>query len=182
MTLETLSLQGHSSFSGSMVSNIPSRVHEIRKESIKECFSDFLNIEHRLEHIANVHGIEFINDSKATNVNITWFALECMTRPVIWIAGGAETGNDYSILMNLIRKKVKAIIYLGADNRSISKVFESLEIPHAETTNMQEAVELAYYAGKIGDVILFSPSCASFDLFENYEERGNQFKQAVRSL
>lgn len=182
MTLETLSLQGHSPLAGSMASNISNRVHEIRKESVKECFSDWLNIEHRLESIGNVHGIEFINDSKATNVNITWFALECMTRPVIWIAGGAETGNDYSLLMNLIRKKVKAIIYFGADNRSISKAFEPLDIPHADTSNMQEAVELAYYAGKKGDVILFSPSCASFDLFENYEERGRDFKKAVRSL
>jgi UDP-N-acetylmuramoylalanine--D-glutamate ligase len=182
MTLETLSLQGHSSFSGSMASMITNRVHEIRKEIIKECFSDYLNIEHRLEHIANVHGIEFINDSKATNVNITWFALECMTRPIIWIAGGAEPGNDYSILMNLIRKKVKAIIYFGTDNSSIRKAFAFLDIPHAETTDMQEAVEMAYYAGRKGDVILFSPCCASFDLFENYEDRGRHFKQAVRSL
>lgn len=182
MTLETLSLQGHYSISGSMVSNIVNRVDEIRKKSIKECFSNYLNIEHRLEYVANVHGIEFINDSKATNVNITWFALECMTRPVIWIAGGAEPGNDYSILMNLVRKKVIAIIYLATDNHFIRQAFDSLVIPQTETTNMQEAVEMAYYAGKKGDVILFSPSCASFDLFENYEERGKYFRQAVSSL
>jgi UDP-N-acetylmuramoylalanine--D-glutamate ligase len=182
MTLETLASQGHHSLQGSMAAGIGTRISEIRKDFIKESFSDFLDIEHRLEKIANVHGIEFINDSKATNVNSTWFALESMIKPVIWIAGGVDTGNDFSILCGLIRKSVKAIIFLGLYNDNLISAIQETDVPYLSTQSMTEAVELAYLAGIKGDVVLLSPACASFDLFLDYEDRGNAFKKAVRNL
>lgn len=182
MTLETLALQGQTIISGSMASNIGSRIGDIRKTFIKECFSDYQNIEHRLEYVANIHGIEFINDSKATNVNSTWYALESMLRPVIWIAGGVDTFNDFSFLKNPVSKKVKAIIFLGTENDKMYQDFKQFEKPITCTRDMAEAVELAYYAGIQGDIVLLSPACASFDLFKDFEERGNLFKQAVKNL
>jgi len=182
MTLEKLASQGHHSTQGSMAAGIGIRISEIRKDFIKESFSDFQDSEHRLERIANVHGIEFINDSKATNVNSTWFALESMTKPVIWIAGGVDTGNDFSILSGLIRKRVKAIICVGLDNDNLISAIRKTEVPYLTTYSMTEAVELAYLAGIKGDVVLLSPACASFDLFLDYEDRGNAFKKAVRNL
>lgn len=182
MTLEKLASQGHHSIQGSMAAGIGTRISEIRKDFIKESFSDILDFEHRLEETANVHGIEFINDSKATNVNSTWFALESMTKPVIWIAGGVYTGNDFSILCGLIRKCVKAIICLGLDNHNLISVIQKTDVPFLTTHSMTEAVELAYLAGTKGDVVLLSPACASFDLFMDYEDRGNAFKMAVRNL
>ena len=182
MTLEKLASQGHHSAQGSMAAGIGTRIKEIRKEFIKESFSDFQDIEHRLEKIANVHGIEFINDSKATNVNSTWFALETMTKPVIWIAGGVDTGNDFSILCGSIRKNVKAVICVGIDNDNLISALRQTEVPFLTTHSMTEAVELAYLAGTKGDVVLLSPACASFDLFLDYEDRGNAFKKAVRNL
>jgi UDP-N-acetylmuramoylalanine--D-glutamate ligase len=182
MTIETLALQGNPNIYGSMAANIGPRIHEIRNDFIKHCFSDFQGIEHRLEHVANVHGIEFINDSKATNVNSTWFALESINKPVIWITGGIDKGNDYNALLPLVRKKVKAIICLGADNFQVQSFFAELNIPMTDTASMQEAVELAYFAGQIGDVVLLSPACPSFDLFQDYEDRGDRFKEMVRNL
>jgi UDP-N-acetylmuramoylalanine--D-glutamate ligase len=182
MTLEILASQGHHSLQGSMAAGIGTRISEIRKDFIKESFSDFLDIEHRLEKISNVHGIEFINDSKATNVNSTWFALESMVKPVIWIAGGVDTGNDFSILCGLIRKCVKAIIFLGTDNDNLISAIQETDVPYLSAQSMTEAVELAYLAGTKGDAVLLSPACASFDLFLDYEDRGNAFKQAVRNL
>ena len=182
MTLENLASQGNKPIQVSMAAGIGPRISEIRKDSIKESFSDFQDIEHRLEKVANVHGIEFINDSKATNVNSSWFALEVMTKPVIWIAGGVDTGNDFTILRDLIRKNVKAIICLGQDNEALIAAIRETNVPYLTTQSMSEAVELAYLAGTKGDVVLLSPACASFDLFLDYEDRGNAFKKAVRNL
>jgi UDP-N-acetylmuramoylalanine--D-glutamate ligase len=182
MTLETLALQGNSIIHGSMAATIGTRVREIRKDLLKECFSDFQNTEHRLETIANIHGIEFVNDSKATNINASWFALETMWKPVIWITGGMDPGNDYKGLRMLVRQKVKAMICLSNDADKIRAAFADLEKPVATTQSMAEAVELAYLAGRKGDVVLFSPACPSFDLFKDYEERGRMFKLAVKNL
>jgi UDP-N-acetylmuramoylalanine--D-glutamate ligase len=182
MTLEKLASQGHHSTQISMAAGIGIRIQEIRKDFIKESFADFQAAEHRLEKIANVHGIEFINDSRATNVNSTWFALESMAKPVIWIAGGVDTGNDFGILCGLIRKSVKAIICLGENNENLITAIKETDVPFLTTHSMTEAVELAYLAGTKGDVVLLSPACASFDLFNDYEDRGNAFKKAVRNL
>ena len=182
MTLETLALQGNTVIRGSMAATIGNRVREIRKDLMKECFSDFGNTEHRLETVATIHGIEFVNDSKATNINASWFALETMWKPVIWITGGLDPGNDYRGLRSLVRLKVKSIICLSTDPGRIIDTFGDLEIPIMATQSMPEAVEFSYNAGTKGDVILFSPACPSFDLFLNYEERGAHFKMAVRNL
>ncbi len=182
MTLETLALQGNSTIRGSMAATIGLRVREIRKDLMKECFSDFHNTEHRMETIANIHGIEFVNDSKATNFNATWFALETMWKPVIWITGGMDPVNEYRGLRPLVKQKVKAIICLSKDADKIRETFADLEKPFADAGSMAEAVELAYLAGRKGDVVLFSPACPSFDLFKDFEERGRMFKQAVKNL
>jgi len=182
MKLDELALQGKHNTYNSMAAGIASRLLEIRKETIKQCLSDFQNIEHRLERVANIHGIEFINDSKATNVNSTWYALESMQKPVIWIVGGLDKGNDYSPLKNLIKAKVKAIICLGIDNKKLYSAFADLVPTIEETQDIKEAVNMAYHLGMPDDVVLLSPACASFDLFENYKDRGNQFKTAVQML
>jgi UDP-N-acetylmuramoylalanine--D-glutamate ligase len=176
MTLEELALQGKHTLYNSMAAGIAGKLVEIRKETIKQCMSDFQNVPHRLEFVVNIHGIEFINDSKATNINSTWYAMETLSKPIIWIAGGKDKGNDYSKLFELVRSKVKAIVCLGVDNRRIFQNFSGL------VDTIVEAATIAYALGSDGDVVLLSPSCASFDRFENYEERGIQFKQAVRSL
>jgi UDP-N-acetylmuramoylalanine--D-glutamate ligase len=139
-------------------------------------------VEHRLEFVAKVNGIEFINDSKATNVNSAWFALESMDKPVIWVVGGVDKGNDYSELTPLVKDKVKAIICLGIDNQKINEAFQDVVETIVEAKSASEAVTLGYQLAKKEETVLLSPACASFDLFENYEDRGNQFKQAVRSL
>jgi len=182
MTIETLATQGNHNMQVSMAAAIGPKIHEIRKNLIKECFSDFQNIEHRLEMVANVHGITFINDSRATNVNSTWFALETISKPIIWIAGGVDTGNDFTILRGVVRRKVKAMIFLGVDNYHFISVFEDIDIPITTTQSVTEAVDLAYIAGTKGDTILLSPACASFDLFTDYEDRGNAYKKAVKNL
>jgi len=182
MTLEKLALQGKHNAYDSMASAISGRLADIRSNILKESLGDFVNAAHRLESVAKVHGIEFINDSKATNVNSTWYALETINANIIWIAGGQDKGNDYSILTELAKTKVKAIICLGVDNGKIAKAFKGLVSEIVETTDIWEAVEYAYRLGSPGDVVLLSPACASFDLFENYEDRGNKFKQAVINL
>lgn len=182
MTLEALALQGNSMVYDTLAATVIPRIRDIRKEFIKESFCDFQDIEHRLEHVANIHGIEFINDSRSSNVNSTWFALESMNKPVIWIAGGIDRGNDYRSLMELVAHKVKAIICLGLDNRNLHKVFSKLEIPMVDVISMDEALHAAYYFGEKGDVTLLSPACASFDIFENYEDRGKAFRDAVKKL
>ncbi|HYG15518.1 MAG TPA: cyanophycin synthetase, partial [Bacteroidia bacterium] len=154
----------------------------IRKEVIRESLTDFKNVEHRLESVGKVRGIDFINDSKATNVNSAWYALESVERPIIWIAGGVDKGNDYSMLKPLVREKVKLIVCLGIDNRKIHEAFGKDVKMLVNTSSMNEAVHVAYKMGESGDTVLLSPACASFDLFENYEDRGRQFKRAVKNL
>ena len=182
METRDLSLTGRQNIYNSMASGIAARLVDIRKEVIKQSLSEFENIEHRLEHVAVVRGIEFINDSKATNVNSTWYALECIKKPVVWIVGGIDKGNDYEPLMELVKEKVKAIVCLGKDNSRIIRAFEFIVPDLVETENAADAVKAAYYLGDPGDVVLLSPACASFDLFENYEDRGRQFKQKVFDL
>ena len=182
MTLEMLALQGKHNLYNSMASGIAARILEISKESIRSSLSDFQNIEHRLEYVANIHGIEYINDSKATNVNSTWYALESANKPVIWIAGGVDKGNDYSVLETLVQNRVKAIICLGKDNSKIHKAFAGFVENIVDAGSMAEAIEYSQFLGKKGDVVLLSPACASFDLFENYIDRGEQFKKSVTAL
>lgn len=182
MSIHDLALQGKHNAFNSMAAGITGQVLNIRKEIIRESLSDFQGVEHRLEYVLKVHGIRFINDSKATNVNSTWYALESMPENVIWIVGGIDKGNDYNVLKELVKKKVKAIICLGKDNTKIHKAFAESTETILEATSMSKAVNTAYYLGKKGDSVLLSPACASFDLFENYEDRGRQFKEAVRYL
>lgn len=182
MSIHDLALQGKHNAYNSMAAGVAARVLEIRKEIIRESLSDFVNIEHRLETVTKVHGIEFINDSKATNVNSTWYALESMNAPVVWIVGGQDKGNDYEMLSSLVKDKVKGIVCLGLDNSKIIKAFKPIVEQIEEAGSAEEAVKKAYRMAKKGDIVLLSPACASFDLFENYEDRGHQFKMAVRSL
>jgi len=182
MSIHNLALKGQHNTYNSMAAGISAQVLKIRKEVIRESLSNFQGVEHRLEFVLKVHGIEFINDSKATNVNSTWYALESVPEDIIWIVGGVDKGNDYSILEDLVRKKVKAIICLGVDNTKVHKAFGHMVSTIIDTQSASEAVKTAYYLAKKGDTVLLSPACASFDLFENYEDRGNKFKQAVREL
>jgi UDP-N-acetylmuramoylalanine--D-glutamate ligase len=182
MTIHELALSGRHNTYNSMAAAIAGKVLNIRKETIRESLADFQGVEHRLEPVISVCGINFINDSKATNVNSTWYALECMETDVIWIVGGIDKGNDYSELFTLVTKKVRAIVCLGKDNRKIMDTFRGKVPTIVETTSMEEAVRSSYYLAKKGDTVLLSPACASFDLFNNYEDRGRQFKQAVRNL
>ncbi len=182
MSIHDLALEGKHNALNSMAAGIAGQILNIRKEIIRESLSDFQGVEHRLEHVLIVHGIRFINDSKATNVNSTWYAMESMPENVIWIVGGIDKGNDYSVLKELVKKKVKAIICLGKDNSKIYRAFAESTETILETKSMTDAVRTAYYMGKKGDTVLLSPACASFDLFENYEDRGRQFKEAVRYL
>lgn len=182
MSIFDLSLQGKHNAQNSMAAGIAARVLDIRKDSIRESLSDFQGVEHRLEPVINVHGIEFINDSKATNVNSSWYALETMKDEVVWIAGGIDKGNDYSMLFSLIREKVKAIVCLGSDNTKLHDAFDDIIDTVVDAENMDDAVRTAYYLSKKGYQVLLSPACASFDLFDNYEDRGRKFKESVRSL
>jgi UDP-N-acetylmuramoylalanine--D-glutamate ligase len=182
MSIFDLSMQGKHNAYNSMASGIASRVLDIRKDTIRECLTDFQGVEHRLEPVIKVHGIEFINDSKATNVNSTWYAMESMKGKVVWIVGGVDKGNDYSILDPLVREKVKSIVCLGKDNSKIHNAFDNMIDTVVDCDNMEEAVRTAYYLAEEGNIVLLSPCCASFDLFENYEDRGRQFKDAVRNL
>jgi UDP-N-acetylmuramoylalanine--D-glutamate ligase len=182
MSILDISLQGSHNTYNSMAAALAGTVVNIRNEKIRESLADFKGVEHRLERFLKVHGIEFINDSKATNINSTWYALESMTQPTVWIVGGIDKGNDYSTLFELVKTKVKAIVCLGVDNSRIQEAFGSIGIDMVETQSMEDAVRSAYYLAKNGDSVLLSPACASFDLFENYEDRGRQFKNAVRDL
>lgn len=182
MSIHDLALKGRHNVQNSLASGIAGRIVDIRKSSVRESLSDFTNVEHRLEFVAKVNGIEFINDSKATNINATWFALESMDKPTVWIVGGVDKGNDYDELMNLVKDKVKAIVCLGKDNQKIIEYFEDHIDQIVEATSAFEAVGFAYQLARKDETVLLSPACASFDLFENYEDRGNQFKHAVRSL
>lgn len=182
MSIHDLALKGKHNAQNSLASGLASRLVEIRKETIRDSFSDFVNVEHRLEFVAKVHGIEFINDSKATNVNSTWFALESMDKPTVWIVGGVDKGNDYEELKELVKAKVKAIICLGTNNQKIIDSFSDVIDTIVEAKSAVEAVGFGYQLAKKDETVLLSPACASFDLFENYEDRGNQFKAAVKQL
>lgn len=182
MSILDLAIQGKHNTYNSMAAGIASMILEIRNEQLRESLSNFTGVEHRLERFLKVHGIEFINDSKATNVNSTWYALESISKPIVWIAGGVDKGNDYSMLKSLAKEKVKAIVCLGKDNQKIHDSFKGVVKNIVDASSMEEAVKAAYYLARNGDTVLLSPACASFDLFENYEDRGTQFKQKVRNL
>jgi UDP-N-acetylmuramoylalanine--D-glutamate ligase len=182
MYMNELSLRGRHNAYNSMAAAIIGQVLNIRNEIIRESLMDFQNVEHRLEKVLTVGGIEFINDSKATNVNSAWYALESMDKPVIWIAGGTDKGNDYALLKDLVKEKVRLIVCLGLDNRKIHEAFGTDVDMIVNTTSAREAVHVASKLAKAGEVVLLSPACASFDLFKNYEDRGRQFKNAVKEL
>ena len=182
MNLKELALQGKHNAYNSMAAGLAASVLKIKKENIRDCLTNFKGVEHRLEPVIKVHQIEFINDSKATNVNSTWYALESMKKPTVWIVGGVDKGNDYSLLMPLVKNKVKAIVCLGNDNSKLHKAFDGQIETVVDARSMEEAVRSAYFLADNNDAVLLSPACASFDLFENYEDRGRQFKNWVRNL
>lgn len=181
MSIQNLALQGKHNINNSMAASIISQVMDIRNDVIRESLSDFQNVEHRLEKFSTISGVDYINDSKATNVNSAWFALEAMTGPTAWIVGGVDKGNDYSQLTDLVSEKVKFIIALGADVARIHEAFGDL-VEVYDAADLRAAVETAYRFTTKGDAVLLSPACASFDMFENYEQRGNIFKELVKSL
>ncbi|MBL0355768.1 MAG: UDP-N-acetylmuramoyl-L-alanine--D-glutamate ligase [Chitinophagaceae bacterium] len=182
MSIQDFALKGKHNQYNSMAAGVASVAVDIKKEHVRESLQTFQSLEHRMEPVATIRGVEFINDSKATNVNSTWFALESMNKPTILILGGVDKGNDYSILMELVKEKVKAIVCMGTDNRKIHEVFGSVVSLMLNTASAEEAVQAAFHFASKGDVVLLSPACASFDLFKNYEDRGNQFKEAVKDL
>ncbi len=182
MSILDLSLQGKHNTYNSMAAGIASMAFEIRNEELRESLAGFKGVEHRLEYFLKVHGIDFVNDSKATNVNSTWYALESIQKPIVWIAGGIDKGNDYSMLHVLVKEKVKAVVCLGKDNSKLHAAFEGIAPNVVDVESMEEAVKTAYYLARNGDTVLLSPACASFDLFDNYEDRGRQFKQEVSNL
>lgn len=182
MSIQDFALKGKHNQYNSMAAGAASVAVDIKKEHVRESLQTFQSLEHRMEPVGTIRGVEFINDSKATNVNSTWFALESMNKPTILILGGVDKGNDYSILMDLVKEKVKAIVCMGTDNRKIHEVFGSVVSLMLNTASAEEAVQAAFHFASKGDVVLLSPACASFDLFKNYEDRGNQFKEAVKDL
>jgi len=182
MPLSTLSLKGRHNTKNVMAATMAAQLLKVRKESIKESLANFEGAEHRLENFAKIRGVEYINDSKATNINATFYALECMDKSTVWVVGGVDKGNDYEDLLPLVREKVKAIVCLGTDNEKIKKTFGNVIEFIIETAGAEEAVKVAEKLSETGDVVLLSPACASFDLFDNYEDRGRQFKNAVRNL
>ena len=182
MPISTLTVKGKHNVKNAMAATMAAQLLKVRKEFIKESLSSFEGAEHRLENVAKIDGIEYINDSKATNINATFYALECMDKQTVWIVGGVDKGNDYNDLLPLVREKVKAIVCLGLDNDKIKNMFSNVVDIIVETAGAEEAVKVAHKLSEKGDAVLLSPACASFDLFENYEDRGRQFKAAVRSL
>ena len=182
MKITELALQGKHNLYNSMASGIAGRVLDLKKDVIRESLTDFKNVEHRLEEVGKVHGITFVNDSKATNVNSTWYALESYQDPIVWIVGGVDKGNDYEMLKELVTDRVKAIVCLGKDNHKIHDAFGDVIEDIISTESAQDAVNMAYQLSQKGDTVLLSPACASFDLFDNYEDRGHQFKKAVKAL
>jgi UDP-N-acetylmuramoylalanine--D-glutamate ligase len=182
MSIHDLSTKGKHNLYNSMAAGISSRIAGIRKEKIRESFSSFKGLEHRLEFVATIRGVDFINDSKATNVNSVWYALESMTKPTVLILGGQDKGNDYNEILELVKEKVKAIVCMGTDNAPIHAAFEGVIETIVDTKSAKDAVNAAYALAEKDEVVLLSPACASFDLFTNYEDRGEQFKEAVRNL
>lgn len=182
MSVYDFALKGKHNQYNTMAACLAASILDLRKDRIREAVTTFQSLEHRMEPVATIRGVEFINDSKATNVNSTWYALESMTKPTILILGGVDKGNDYSLITELVKEKVKAIICLGKDNRKIHEAFQDIVSPIVNTASAEEAVRAAFHFSTKGDVVLLSPACASFDLFRNYEDRGNQFKKAVKEL
>jgi len=182
MSINDFALKGKHNQYNTMAAGIAAAVIDIRKDKIREAVTSFESLEHRMQLVLTIKGVEYINDSKATNINSTWFALESMTKPVILILGGVDKGNDYSLIEELVEEKVKAIVCLGVDNKNIHDAFEGKVPVIQDTLSAEDAVKAAYKLAVKGDVVLLSPACASFDLFKNYEDRGNQFKKAVKDL
>ena len=182
MSIYDFAVKGRHNQYNTMAAGLAAFTFGISKEKIREAIKTFESLEHRMEYVATVRGIEFINDSKATNINSTWYALESMSKPTILILGGLDKGNDYSLIEDLVKEKVKAIVCLGIDNRKIHAAFEKIVPDITDTASAHEAVQTAFHSAEKGDVILLSPACASFDLFKNYEDRGTKFKQAVKDL
>lgn len=182
MSIDDFTLKGKHNQYNSMAASMAATAIDIRKEKIREALQTFESLEHRMEPVSTIKGVEFINDSKATNVNSTWYALESMTKPVILVLGGVDKGNDYNILKEMVKEKVKAIVCMGSDNSKIHEAFGDVVSLMVNTLSAKEAVQAAFHFSSKGDVVLLSPACASFDLFKNYEDRGNQFKQAVKNL
>lgn len=182
METEYIALEGKHNMKNAMAATSVAKLMQIRKATIRESLSNFQGVEHRLEKVLKIQNVQYINDSKATNVNATFFALDSMNTPTVWIVGGVDKGNDYSELMPLVREKVKGIICLGVDNKKIIDAFGSVVDVMIEVDNMVDAVRMSQRMTEKGDTVLLSPACASFDLFENYEDRGRQFKQAVQNL
>ncbi|WP_353088154.1 UDP-N-acetylmuramoyl-L-alanine--D-glutamate ligase [Flavobacterium sp.] len=182
METAQISLEGKHNLKNAMAATSVAQLMRIRKQTIRESLSNFQGVEHRLEKVLKIQNVQYINDSKATNVNATYFALESMTTPTVWIVGGVDKGNDYTELMALVHEKVKAIICLGVENKKIIDAFGNVVDMMVEVDNMRDAVNTAKHIAEKGDTVLLSPACASFDLFENYEDRGRQFKDAVRNL
>lgn len=182
MTFEILAEQQKSTRYDSLASSILQKRREIRKEFVRDSFCGLAHVEHKQEFVASIQGIDFINDSISSTINSTWFAMDNFRGPVIWIAGGVESRNDYDILIPLVRTRVKAIICLGVNNDRLHEAFSALGIPMTNAGSMEAAVQQAYQLGEKGDVVLLSPACASFDLFKNFEERGNAFRSVVKNL
>ena len=182
MSVFDFALKGKHNQYNTMAACVAATTLDIRKDKIRDAVQNFQSLEHRMEHVATVRGVEFINDSKATNVNSTWYALESMTKPTVLILGGVDKGNDYSLIAELVKEKVKAIICLGTDNTKIHEAFKNIITLIENVASAEEAVQGAFHFAAKGDVVLLSPACASFDLFKNYEDRGNQFKKAVKEL
>ena len=182
MSIYDFALKGKHNQQNTMAASIAATTIGIRKEKIREAISDYSGLEHRMESVASVRGVEFINDSKATNINSTWYALESMSKPCILILGGTDKGNDYSLIAELVKEKVKTIVCLGVDNTKIKEAFKKLVPKIIETETASKCVAACFKLATKGDVVLLSPACASFDLFKNYEDRGKQFKEAVLAL
>lgn len=182
MAINDISLEGKHNVKNAMAATTVAQLMRIRKQTIRESLSDFQAVEHRLEKVLKIKNVQYINDSKATNINATFYALESMKTPTVWILGGVDKGNDYDELMPLVREKVKSIVCLGVDNEKIKAAYRNVVDVFVETTSMDEAVKIAAKLSEDGDTVLLSPACASFDLFTSYEDRGNQFKQAVHNL
>jgi UDP-N-acetylmuramoylalanine--D-glutamate ligase len=182
LPLEELSLRGKHNQLNSMAAGIAAQILNIRNEVIRESLKQFAGVDHRLQYVATVKGVRYVNDSKATNVNSCWYALESMTTPTVLILGGTDKGNDYNEIDELVREKCSALIFMGKDNQKLCEHFKALAIPQYSTGSLEEAVQTAYQQAKSGETVLLSPCCASFDLFKNYEDRGEQFMKAVRNL
>ncbi len=182
MSISAFALQTNFNVKNAMASHTLPDLMRVRKETIRECMSDFENEEHRLENVLRINGVQYINDAKAVNVNATYYALDTVENAIVWIVGGVDKGNDYENLLPLVNEKVKAIICLGENNQRLIETFGNTVDFMIETTDMYEAVKIAYKLSEAGETVLLSPACAGYDLYESYEEKGKQFKQAVREL